>query len=171
MTERARTATDADLGELVRLANEALASIPTGRGGDVVALRDLRSRPVAPSLRSAVHDPEALVVVGLWHEATVGYLVAHLEHLQDRTTLAVIDDLWVEVEARGVGVGEVMFLEALEWARAQGCRGIDAMALPGDRNTKNFFERFGLVARAIVVHRSLLAPPAPDSDAPAGDGE
>ena len=34
--------------------------------------------------------------------------------------------------------------------------GIDGFALPGDRETKNFFERFGLTARAILVHRSLL---------------
>jgi hypothetical protein len=41
------------------------------------------------------------------------------------------------------------------WCRAAGCFGIDSLALPGDRSTKNFFESFGLVARAIVVHRSL----------------
>ena len=43
----------------------------------------------------------------------------------------------------------------IEWCRAQGCFGVDSLALPGDRHTKNFFESFGLVARAIVVHRSL----------------
>ena len=33
--------------------------------------------------------------------------------------------------------------------------GLDAVALPGDRDTQNFVETFGLVARAIQVHRSL----------------
>jgi hypothetical protein len=32
------------------------------------------------------------------------------------------------------------------------------VALPGMRESKNFFERFGLVARAITVHRRLGAP-------------
>jgi hypothetical protein len=41
------------------------------------------------------------------------------------------------------------------WAEAAGCVGIDSLALPGNRETKNFFETFGLVARAIVVHRPL----------------
>ena len=45
----------------------------------------------------------------------------------------------------------------LAWAGEQGCVGVDALALPGDRATKNFFETFGLVARAIVVHRDLHA--------------
>jgi len=44
----------------------------------------------------------------------------------------------------------------LDWCRAHDCRGIDAAALPGNRALKNFFERFGLTARAIVVHRALL---------------
>jgi hypothetical protein len=32
---------------------------------------------------------------------------------------------------------------------------VDALVLPGHREGKNFFERFGLTARAIVVHREL----------------
>lgn len=44
-------------------------------------------------------------------------------------------------------------------ATAAGCLGIDALALPGNRETKNFFEASGLTARAIVVHRSLGGPP------------
>ncbi|NIR35956.1 MAG: hypothetical protein GWN79_05560 [Actinobacteria bacterium] len=43
----------------------------------------------------------------------------------------------------------------LDWARTRGCEGIDSLALPGDRHTKNFFETFGLVARALRVHRAL----------------
>ena len=43
----------------------------------------------------------------------------------------------------------------LAWARDHGCFGLDSLALPGDRATKNFFESFGLVARAIVVHKPL----------------
>jgi hypothetical protein len=54
-----------------------------------------------------------------------------------------------------VGVGEAVMDHLVAWCRAQGCFGVDSLALPGDRQTKNFFESFGLVARAIVVHRPL----------------
>ena len=40
-------------------------------------------------------------------------------------------------------------------ATARGAVGIEALALPGDRATKNFFEAQGMVARAIIVHRQL----------------
>mgnify|MGYP001466663926 FL=1 len=45
----------------------------------------------------------------------------------------------------------------IDAARADGAVGIDSLALPGDRANTHFFERFGLTARAIVVHRSLMA--------------
>ena len=49
----------------------------------------------------------------------------------------------------------------LDELRAAGCIGIDSRALPGDRETKNFFESFGLKARLLTVHRSF------DGDPPA----
>ena len=52
-------------------------------------------------------------------------------------------------------MGEAMLDLCLEWATSGGCIGLDSLALPGDRQTKNFFESFGLVARAIIVHRRL----------------
>jgi hypothetical protein len=52
-------------------------------------------------------------------------------------------------------VGEAMMDQIVAWCEKHGCVGVDAIALPGNRHTKNFFETFGLVARAIVVHRPL----------------
>ena len=52
--------------------------------------------------------------------------------------------------------------EVLAWASAAGADGVDSIALPGDRVTKNFFERFGLTARALQVHRRLS--PASEAD-------
>ena len=67
----------------------------------------------------------------------------------------MLNGLYVDPGAREVGVGEAMMDLVLAWSEERGATGIDAVALPGDRATKNFFERFGLTARAIVVHRRL----------------
>jgi len=64
-------------------------------------------------------------------------------------------DVFVEPDARGVGVGEALLTFVFEWARKQRSSAIDSIVLPGNREGKNFFERFGLVARAIHVYRSL----------------
>jgi hypothetical protein len=45
----------------------------------------------------------------------------------------------------------------LAWCRQHGCRAIDSLALPGMRESKNFFERFGLKTRQLIVHRALDA--------------
>ena len=74
---------------------------------------------------------------------------------RDGGVLGVLDDIYVEPEAREVGVGEALMDAVEAWCRGRGCIGIDSLALPGNRETKNFFETLRSVARAIVVHRSL----------------
>ena len=50
---------------------------------------------------------------------------------------------------------DALMTELIGWSRAHDCRGIDALVLPGMRESKNYFERFGLTARAILVHKDL----------------
>jgi GNAT superfamily N-acetyltransferase len=66
--------------------------------------------------------------------------------------LGRITDLFVEPGARAVGVGEALMDALLPWFRARECRGVDATALPGNRETKNFFEMSGFTARLLVMH-------------------
>ena len=67
----------------------------------------------------------------------------------------MIKELFVEPEARSVGIGEALLMFMLDAARKRNALGIEALALPGDRETKNFFETQGMSARALVVHRWL----------------
>ena len=62
---------------------------------------------------------------------------------------------FVEPEFRGVGAGDALIEHFLMSARAAGARRVGGSALPGDRATKNLFERNGLVARLILVEREL----------------
>jgi len=87
-------------------------------------------------------------------EVPLGIMVTEVEVI-DEVAVAVVRELFVVPEARGVALGEEMMDATVAWATSQDCVGIDGYALPGDRATKNFFETFGLVARGIVVHRSL----------------
>jgi GNAT superfamily N-acetyltransferase len=154
--EAARIATDADVTRLVDLARQGAAELAPTRGGEVWALREARAEPLEDSIGEAVRDPDQFAVVGTIDDAIVGFATVHTEVLRDDSILAVIDEIYVEHEARGVAVGEAMMNQVLTWCVDRGCRGVDALALPGNRATKNFFETFGLVARGIVVHRSLL---------------
>jgi GNAT superfamily N-acetyltransferase len=156
--ERVRQATPDDLTRLVELAESARTELEPTRGGGVWIRREARPAPVSPSISAALDDPDQLVIVGELDGSGVGYAIARLEPLRDGTVLTVLDDIYVEPGARSVGVGELLMNHVVDWATAKGSFGIDSLALPGNRATKNFFESFGLVARAIVVHRSLGTP-------------
>ena len=148
--EGCRVATESDVPRIAELAEQAVAELRQQRGGEVWARRDGRVPPFAPRLQEQVDTPTDRVLVGTIDEVIVGYAVAHADD-----GLCIVTDLFVDPGARGVGIGEAMMTDLVEWATANGCYGVDSLALPGDRATKNFFESFGLVARAIVVHRSL----------------
>ena len=163
MDVSARPATADDLPALVTLATAAIEELTPNRGGEVWRRHLARPMPPGDSLREDLDDPDAFVAVGTIDGTAIGYGVLRLEHLRDGSTLGVISDLFTLEGARGVSVGESVMDALIAWAAEHGCFGVDSLALPGDRHTKNFFESFGLVARAIVVHRSLEAAPGEDA--------
>jgi GNAT superfamily N-acetyltransferase len=146
-----------DRDELVALARRARADARTKRGGLLLVDEGLRQEPLDVTLLT--DDPDEVVVLGLIDDVPVGYALARTVLLPSGDRLGIVEELYVDPEARDVSVGERLMDDVVAFCRDAGCVGIDAVALPGDRATKNFFETFGLVARAIVVHRSL-------SDAP-----
>ncbi|MEO7555880.1 MAG: GNAT family N-acetyltransferase [Acidimicrobiales bacterium] len=159
MEAAARPAAAADLPRLVELINAAIAELQPTRGGALYARREARPDPSVAGLRSLVDDDSSAAFVGTIDDTAMGVATVRLEELRDGGRLAVVDELYVEEGARGVGVGEAMMNAVLAWAAARDCEGVDAMVLPGNRETKNFYESFGLTARAIVVHRRLAPEP------------
>jgi GNAT superfamily N-acetyltransferase len=153
--EAARSAREQDLPVIVELAGAAADEKVQQKGGAIWARREGRPHPREEALRAALVSGDHEVAVGTVDDTVVGYGVVRLERLLDGGVLGIIDDIYVEAGARGIGVGETLMNHLLDWCRARGCFGVDSLALPGDRETKNFFESFGLVARAIVVHRPL----------------
>ena len=155
--ESTRPAGPEDRSIVAALARDARADARTKRGGVLLVDEGLRQEPLESTLLTGA--PDELVVLGLIDDVPVGYALVQVRGLPSGDRLGVVEELYVDPEARDVSVGEAMMDDLVSFCRDAGCVGIDALALPGDRSTKNFFETFGLVARAIVVHRSLGDPP------------
>lgn len=158
--EAARPATPSDLPRLADLGRMARDELAPMRGGELLLAREGHRGEVETSLAADLDDPDGGVWVGTIDSTVVGYGVGHVETLAglddgERGRLGVIDDLFVEPDARSVGVGEAMMAMMLGWFTARGCRGVDALALPGNRSTKNFFEESGFTARLLVMHHRL----------------
>ncbi|MBV9664434.1 MAG: GNAT family N-acetyltransferase [Actinobacteria bacterium] len=153
--EGVRPATAADLPQVAALCRDAILEKAPARGGTVFVAREARAEPVEDSLSAAIDDGAQQVWVGTIDDVVIAYAVAGVEDLRTGDRLGVIDDIYVEPGARGVGVGEALMGAALEWLTAKGCTGVDAHALPGDRATKNFFEASGFSARLLVMHHRI----------------
>jgi GNAT superfamily N-acetyltransferase len=153
--EDARPATDGDIATVVELADALRAELRTQRGGPLWALREAAPEPVEAMVRELLARADALVAVGTIGDAVVGYGTVALETLRDGARLGVIGELFVEADARAVGVGEAIAGQLIAFCEDAGCVGIDATALPGHREAKNFFERNGFTARALTMHKRL----------------
>lgn len=64
-----------------------------------------------------------------------------------------VELLYVEPEARGLGVGELTLLAGLAWADSMGVREAEIEVAPGNRAAKAFCETGGFVARRISMGR------------------
>jgi GNAT superfamily N-acetyltransferase len=153
--EASRAARPDDLPRIGELAAQLRAELAPMKGGDLWAARESTPEPFEASYRERLRSDDAEVVVGEYAGVVVGYAVVVVDELRDGRRLGLLTDLYVEHEAREVGVGEAMIDRVIAWCTARACVGIDAVALPGHRATKNFFEEFGFTARALVMHRRL----------------
>lgn len=69
-----------------------------------------------------------------------------------------ITHVYVIPDAREIGLADAMIMRILEEAQSAGLEWVSGQALPGDRSTKNLFERHGLVAQSITVGKLLTYP-------------
>jgi len=153
--EGSRPATAEDLPRIAELAELVRYELVPMKGGALWSAREAVAEPFEDTYGALIDHDDALVVVGTVDETVVGFGVVTLERLRTGETLGVISDLFVEPGARAVGVGEAMADDLVAFCAARGCTGIDALALPGHRTAKNFFEGSGFTARALVMHRAL----------------
>ena len=70
-------------------------------------------------------------------------------------SVAMVRRVYISEAARELGAGATLIDELRIHAQASGCTRIDAYALPGDRLTKNLFERAGMKARLLIASSDL----------------
>jgi len=146
-----RRAGPGDLPRCAELLAEAADEANSSRGGELA--EGLSER------RSTVEEwaETGILLVGEYEGTTVGLGAGTVADpvLGDGLRLGRIECCYVEADAREVGVGEALVDELLAWFTSQGCTDVDALALPGDRRTKQLYERSGFKARLLTLHRPL----------------
>lgn len=156
--EGARPARREDGDRVAALCRQALDQLQGARGGALFARREtglVAKALLRPGgLDGLLASSRRRVLVGTLDGEVVGFGVAHVDEVGE-AALGIVDGCYVEPEARGVGVGRALLDGLLGFFAGSNCRGVDATALPGDRDTKSFFEAAGFKARLLTLHRPL----------------
>jgi ribosomal protein S18 acetylase RimI-like enzyme len=153
--ESTRPAAAEDIPRVVELAELMRAELAAMRGGRLWLERDAWPEPLEDAYDALLARDDALVVLGTIDDVVFGFAAVVVEQLRSGARLGVVTDLFVEPDAREVGVGEALVDAVVEHCTARGCIGVDATALPGHRAAKNFYEAHGFTARALAMHRHL----------------
>jgi len=151
--ETADRATEVDLVELERLWERAVAELDGQRGGWSLA-GSLWRGDLARFLRSALAEEDRLLVLGRVDGRAVG-LASLWADRGRREPLGQLELLYVEPDSRQAGVAAAMLAVVTSRCEEWGMAGLDAPALPGNRAAKSFFERQGMQARMLIMHKPL----------------
>ncbi len=143
-----RPAAASDVPQLELLEADARAALVGQRGGDRWLVEH---REIGSGWSEHLVGPGVDVLVAHIDEVVVGYLVAVLSEDQ----IIRVDQVWVDPEARELGFGDELLATAIERGVGNGAVAVEGQALPGDRHTKNLYERAGIVARLITTYREL----------------
>lgn len=154
LAEVVRLAAAGDAPELAQLEIAARAGLVGVRGGDAL----LAEQPAVGEWVHVIDGADQIVVVGTIDagegEAVIGYVQAGLVDGALGRTVRVLQ-AYVDPEARELGFGSDMLDAVIEEAQRRGAVVVEGTALPGDRDTKNLYERAGITARKITVAKRL----------------
>jgi len=140
-----RPASPSDAGQLAWLETEARAWLTDQRGGD----RWLATHPAR-----AEHWPD-VIDSSVVHVAHIGAVVVGYLVLVTEGVVAIVDDVYVSPQARELGFGDALLDAGIASSRELGCSLLEGASLPGDRNSKNLYERAGIKARLITVSTEI----------------
>jgi GNAT superfamily N-acetyltransferase len=150
--ELARPARPGDRQACTLLLSQALVAAETMRGGAALV-----GDATTVSLLERWTEPgeAAHLLVGEFDGAVVGLLAVTASSAPRELTSGLIECCYVETGARGVGVGSALMEAGVAWCAERGCDSVDALALPGDRTTKQRLEAAGFSARLLTLSRLL----------------
>jgi GNAT superfamily N-acetyltransferase len=144
-----RSASIADVPQLRSLEQNAFDSLSNYRG--VAQLLDVSPR-IDNEWNDVLADGKFRTLVGESEGIIQGYLLVEIFSSLHK---ALIKQVYVSASARELGLGAQLLEHCERIARQAGCTVLEGLALPGDREMKNLFERSSMSAQLLIVGKSL----------------
>lgn len=146
-----RVLTGLDVNRVLQLDRESRMSLNNVKGGPAWLAEH-------PSLDGLLSGAETTCLVAVLAEAIIGFAltVDRIDPIRGR--ICEVDRVYVDERGRDIGCGDALLAEVIASAVRRSCLFIEADVLPGDRASKNLYERASMTARRITVSKSLSAP-------------
>ncbi len=145
-----REALITDASSLKVLEDAAFESLSNFRG--LAQFLEMSPR-IGDEWKDLVNDAKYRLLVGLSEGVIHGYLLVEIFKPLDK---ALIKQVFVDSSARQLGLGAMLIEHSEKIARESGCTVLEGLALPGDRDMKNLFERATMSAQLLSVGKNLL---------------
>ncbi len=144
-----RKALPTDVGSLRALEDSAFESLNNFRG--LTQFLEMSPR-LGDEWIDIVGDTKYRLLVGVLDTTIYGYLLVEIFDTLDK---ALIKQVFVDRSARQLGLGALLIEHCEKIARESGCTVLEGLALPGDRDMKNLFERASMSAQLLIVGKNL----------------
>lgn len=144
-----REASITDMQTVKRLEDLAFGSLGNYRG--LAQLLEVSPR-IGDGWSAVIQDTKYQMLVGEADGIVHGYL---LMEVFASTYKAQIKQVFVDSTARQLGLGALLLERCEQVARNLGCTVLEGLALPGDRDMKNLFERASMSAQLLIVGKKL----------------
>lgn len=140
---------------VIELAGDATPEVVEAMVRLLPQLSSSAPPPTAAEIAEIVGSPATLLLLARLDGRIVGSLTLALFRLPSGMR-AWIEDVVVDGEARGHGVGEALNRAALDEAKARGARTVDLTSRPSREAANRLYQRLGFVTRETNVYRFLL---------------
>lgn len=138
-----------DVGSLIALEDSAFESLNNFRG--LSQFSEMSPR-IGDEWTDIVDDAKYRLLVGVSDTTIHGYL---LVEIFDALHKALIKQVFVDRSTRQLGLGALLIEHCEQLVRKSGCTVLEGLALPGDRDMKNLFERASMSAQLLIVGKNL----------------
>ncbi|MFZ9444251.1 MAG: GNAT family N-acetyltransferase [Ilumatobacteraceae bacterium] len=144
-----RRATADDMGQILDIDDVSRVGVDSQRGGSAWIANHTSLRVNTPS---NAHERCFVAVID---DVVVGFAMWDIEDVLGFGRVIRMERVHVLAEARDLGFGDALLASVVDEGRSRSCDHVEGEALPGDRETKNMYERAGITARSIIVSKRL----------------
>ncbi|MFA5773789.1 MAG: GNAT family N-acetyltransferase [Ilumatobacteraceae bacterium] len=140
---------------VVEIADHVDDQLVSAMGRLIPQLSSSNPAPNRTQLEEIVSSPATALIIVRVDKRIVGALTLALFRLPTGLR-AWIEDVVVDVDARGAGIGEALNRAALAEAKRRGAITVDLTSRPSRAEANRLYQRLGFVARDTNVYRFTL---------------